>query len=222
MLQWIAPPPPDLSHCPVAPARCAPRRTLGLSVRNHRPSGCACGPPSCPRTQPATTSRGSRGRMAGRWGVWQGDAAGGQIPALVHTSDPRIARAVEAAGAPKRGGQAGAGAGGRRHGTACPHRGAGVASLTVAVPCRGSATDWLAVGPSAYGARGMVGGNGTILAGAAGGARSLEIWLPVGRAQCAGPGRAEPCRPRIHTTRLPAPPPLRSPRQGAKGKGFNA
>ena len=92
--------------------------------------------------------------------------------ALVHTSDPGIAR-VDGAPSPR---HAGADRPARVQVDAWPWLGtfrtgaAGVASLTVAVPGHGSATDWFAVGPAAYGVRGAVGENGTVLGGGRAGA----------------------------------------------------
>ena len=94
-----------------------------------------------------------------------GAASAGPVAALVHTSDARIARAVGSPaahpGVADRPAQVQVDGwpwlGTFRTGAA------GIASLTVAVPGHGSATDWFAVGPSAYGARGIVGDNGTVM-----------------------------------------------------------
>lgn len=96
-------------------------------------------------------------------------ASAGLAAALVHTSDARIARAGGAPaahpGIADRPAQVQVDGwpwlGTFRTGAA------GIASLTVAVPGHGSATDWFAVGPSAYGARGIIGDNGTVMEGGA-------------------------------------------------------
>ena len=111
---------------------------------------------------------GTNNRPASAAGA--GAAAAGPAAALVHTSDARIARAGGAPaahpGVADRPAQVQVDGwpwlGTFRTGAA------GIASITVAVPGHGSATDWFAVGPSAYGARGIVGDNGTVLGGAHG------------------------------------------------------
>ena len=119
----------------------------------------------------------------GHYIAWLGDAgagrgrsygAGGSAPpaALVHTSDSRIAAV---GGHPAAHGGAPPGGPARVQADGWPLLGtfrtgsAGAASLTVAVPGHGSATDWFVVGPSAYGEAGIVGDNGTVLGGALGG-----------------------------------------------------
>ena len=122
---------------------------------------------------------------AGHYFVWfEGDGGGPAVPplplaALLHASDPRVARigaALPPGGGPGAAAGAAPGAAADRplavqltgvpwHGT-FRTGGAGAASLTVAVPGHGTDTDWFVVGPAAYGAPEPVHDNGTVLRGA--------------------------------------------------------